>query len=173
MQEDLDLTAFLLLHIDAVLSSNPEPRPTCFHCGSVQVGIGRYRNALSGHRIPRFLCRTCNWEFTRLHGTPLYNRRLQKVDALLRLLSLPISCASAAEMLRTGSVQISDWVRELRSWLLELDPTGQWEALVRLGGLTTAITPAKWHFEEGGEREDRELTRRLQLQAVRDRHQAS
>lgn len=160
-QEDRELTAFLQRHIDALVSSNSEPRPPCFHCGSVHVGIQGYRNALSGQRIPRFLCRTCNREFTLLHGTPLYGRHAQKMEALIPLLSQPISRADVTEMLGTESMNIATKVKELRAWLLELDPTGKWEARVKLGGLPTAILPAQWHFEEAGAREDLELTRRL------------
>jgi transposase-like protein len=58
-------------------------------------------------------------------------------------------------------MNIAKQVKELRAWLLELDPTGKWEARVTLGGLPTAIMPAQWHFEEAGAREDFELTRRL------------
>ncbi|AIO35481.1 hypothetical protein DM39_3517 [Burkholderia cenocepacia] len=160
-QEDRELTAFLQRHIDALLSSNSEPRPPCFHCGSVHVGIQGYRNALSGQRIPRFLCRTCNREFTRLHGTPLYGRHAQKMEALIPLLSQPISRAEVTAMLGIASMNIATKVKELRAWLLELDSTGKWETRVRLGGLPTAILPAQWQFEEAGAREDFELTRRL------------
>ena len=161
MQEDRELTAFLRRHVDALLSPNSEPRPPCFHCGSAHVGIRGYRNSSSGHRIPRFLCGACNREFTRLHGTPLYGRHAQKMEALIPLLSQPISRSAVATMLKTESMNIATRVKELRSWLIELDPTGKWEARVKLGGLPTAIMPAQWHFKEGGAREDLELTRRL------------
>ncbi|WP_175695196.1 DUF746 domain-containing protein [Burkholderia ambifaria] len=83
------------------------------------------------------------------------------MKALIPLLSQPLSRSSMAAMLKTESMNIATRVKELRSWLLELDPTGKWEARVRLGGLPTAVTLAKWHFEESGTCEDGELTRRL------------
>ncbi|WP_157768509.1 DUF746 domain-containing protein [Burkholderia ambifaria] len=116
---------------------------------------------MSGHRIPRFICGSCNREFTRLHGTPLYGRRAQNMKELIPFLSQPIGRSAVSAMLKTESMNIATRVKELRSWLIELDPTGKWEARVKLGGLPTAITPAQWHFEEGGAREDLELTRRL------------
>lgn len=129
--EDPALTAFLQRHIDEVLSKDPTP-PPCHHCGSHQVVL-RYRGR-PPNGIPYFNCRHCGKGFNRRTGTALQSfLRCDKLEAFLPLLSQQRSIANASERLGVSHRMLSRWVRVFRQWLLRLDPSGEWEAKVKLG----------------------------------------
>jgi hypothetical protein len=58
--------------------------------------------------------------------------------AFAAMLSQQIPYAAAAEKLDLYPMVVSRWTRRMRAWLLQLDPTGYWEAKVRLGVLPPA-----------------------------------
>ena len=39
----------------------------------------------------------------------------------------------AADAIGVKAVTVARWIKRMRHWILELDPTGHWEAKVRLG----------------------------------------
>ncbi|WP_230323925.1 DUF746 domain-containing protein, partial [Burkholderia pseudomallei] len=73
----------------------------------------------------------------------------------------PISCLEAGKQMGSLPDDIGQRVKVWRAWLLQLDPSGQWERRVRLGGRPTELNPAPLAFDEIGAREDRALTARL------------
>jgi len=130
-REDPALTAFLQGHIAEALSKNPDP-PACHYCGGHQVTL-RYRGR-PPNGIPYFNCQQCGKGFNRRTGTALQSfLRCDKLDAFLPLLSQQRSIASTSDMLGVSRAMLARWVRVFRKWLLELDPSGEWEAKVRLG----------------------------------------
>ncbi|WP_374439998.1 DUF746 domain-containing protein [Pseudomonas panipatensis] len=129
--EDPELTAYLHRHIRAVFSRDTTP-PPCYYCSSQQVAL-RYRG-LPPNGIPYFTCKRCGKGFNRRTGTALQSfLRSDKLDAFLPLLSQQRSIASAGEMLGVSASMLKRWVRVFRKWLLKLDPSGEWEARVKLG----------------------------------------
>lgn len=81
IDEDKDLTAFLVSHIDWVLSTDLDA-PDCGHCGSDNTRLAvRPR---PGALLPRFLYRGCGSSFTRVTGTAL--ERALRRDVVMRML---------------------------------------------------------------------------------------
>ena len=158
--EDRELTAFLTAQIAPLLSERHEPRPRCPRCGGGHINSAGFRTRPIG-RLPMFECQTCRRYFSRTAGTPLGEKHLKKLDLFVSLLSQPISCTDAGERMGSLSNDISQRVVAWRVWLLQLDPSGQWERRIRLGGRPTELDPAPLTFDEVGAREDRALTFRL------------
>ncbi|BEH70577.1 hypothetical protein AQ765_07470 [Burkholderia pseudomallei] len=103
----------------------------------------------------------CRRYFSRTAGTPLGEKHLKKLDLFVSLLSQPTSCLEAGKQMGSLPDDIGQRVKVWRAWLLQLDPSGQWERRVRLGGRPTELNPAPLAFDEIGAREDRALTARL------------
>ncbi|WP_342310464.1 DUF746 domain-containing protein [Burkholderia pyrrocinia] len=155
--EDSELTAFLRVQIAAVLSASHEPRPCCPRCCGGDIITAGFRTRPVG-RLPMFECQTCKRYFSRTTGTPLGKKHLKKLDLFVFLLSQPLSCREAGEQMGSLPTDIGERVRAWRAWLLQLDPGGQWEQRVRLGGRPTELAPAPLAFDEIGAREDLTLT---------------
>lgn len=87
-------------------------------------------------RLPRpaFHCLCCKRRFNRRTGTPLLHLRYpDKMPPFVRLLSQQLTIREAARRLDVSIELIAAWTTKFRRWLLQLDPSGQWEAKVRLG----------------------------------------
>jgi len=158
--EDKALTAFLTGLIAACLAPSHEPRPRCPRCDGGHITSAGFRTRPIG-RLPMFECQTCRRYFSRTAGTPLGEKHLKKLDLFVSLLSQPISCLEAGKRMGSLPDDIGERVKVWRAWLLQLDPTGQWERRVRLGGRRTELAPTPLVFDEIGTREDLELTARL------------
>lgn len=158
--EDQELTAFLTARIAAVLSANHEPRPHCPRCGGDHISRGGYKTRQIG-RLPMFECQTCKRYFGRTTGTPLSEKHLKRLDVFVSLLSQPLSCVEAGHRMGSLPDDIKARVTTWRAWLLQLDPGGDWERRVRLGGRPTELDPIPLTFKETGAREDTKLTVRL------------
>jgi transposase-like protein len=133
--EDTDVTEFVQAHLAKVFSLSEAP-PACGHCGDRDTRLRRA--ARPGQvRLPAFLCLTCKRQFNRLTGTPLANMSKREpastLMAFAAMLSQQMPYAAAAEKLGLHVMVVSRWTRRMRAWLLQLDPTGHWEAKVRLG----------------------------------------
>jgi transposase-like protein len=133
--EDTDLTEFVQAHLAEVFALSGDP-PACAHCGDRHTRLRR--SARQGDlRLPAFLCLICKRQFNRLTGTPLANiAKRAPVSTLLAftsMLSQQMPYAAAAEKCGLHVMAVSRWTRRMRAWLLQLDPTGYWEAKVRLG----------------------------------------
>ncbi|WP_429440939.1 DUF746 domain-containing protein [Paraburkholderia sp. GAS33] len=133
--EDTDLTEFVQAHLAEVFSLSENP-PACGHCGDRHT---RFRRSAGPRklRLPAFVCQTCKRQFNRLTGTPLANIGKRAPACTLMtftaMLSQQMPYAAAAEKCGLQVVLVSRWARRMRTWLLQLDPTGYWEAKVRLG----------------------------------------
>ncbi|AKM05460.1 MULTISPECIES: DUF746 domain-containing protein [Burkholderia cepacia complex] len=158
--EDTELTAFLTEQIAAILSESHDPRPCCPRCGGSHINSAGFRTRPVG-RLPMFECQTCRRYFSRTVGTPLGEKHLKKLDLFVSLLSRPISCVDAGERMGSLSTDIGKRVMAWRTWLLQIDSTGEWERRVRLGGRPTELDPAPLLFQEIGASEDLVLTARL------------
>lgn len=127
---------FLARHVDQLLSPLPDPRPACFRCGCDHPELVGPRRVALGV-LPRYRCPTCGAHYTRLSRTPLAHRHLARTTlmALLERLPEPLTLRRAADEIGIGHIALGRIVRALRAWLLELDPSGEQEAKVQLGGL--------------------------------------
>lgn len=160
--EDRELTAFVSAQLDLLLSPDHDPKLPCPRCGGTEIVTNGSSKLVSGRRRPLFRCKMCSRIYSRLIGTPFENRRyLAKQHLLIPLLSQPLSFVEAGE--RTGSLpmHVKCWVFTFRKWLLEADPSGQWEQRVRLGGRLGELHTSALHFAEVGSQEDAVLTDRL------------
>jgi transposase-like protein len=129
--EDRALTACVLRALREARSRSEVP-PVCPHCGSRATILASRPHA----RMPRptFRCRDCGRCYNRLTGTPLARLRHEdKLLAFARLLSQQISYAQAAARLDVDYTAIANWVAKFRLWLLQIDPSGEWESRVRIG----------------------------------------
>lgn len=136
--EDLELSAFLLKRIDAVLSASTTP-DLCPWCGSAQT---EYRSTKRLGSLPGFLCRSCEAHFTRASNTPLTDENI-RADAwrLVPMLAWQESAEAAAHELGVSVSLLAAWLRTWRRWLLLLDPSGAMEARMSLG-LRPQIEPS-------------------------------
>ncbi len=161
-EEDVELTAFILRQIDVVMSGNHEPRPACPHCGSTDVVAFGFRRRARA-QVPQFLCLSCELTFDRTFGTPMDSRErpLHKIQQFAATLSLPLTFCAVYPIVRCTSDDIKNLVVAFRIWLLKLDPSGQWESRVKLGGRFGELHKETMHFEEAGSREDLMLTYQL------------
>ncbi|WP_406869851.1 DUF746 domain-containing protein [Paraburkholderia fungorum] len=129
--EDEELTRFLKIHVDQVLSDSIEP-PPCPHCGSHCTRLASAKRATSP--LPQFQCRACARLYSRTTRTPLANMlRKDILYGILPLLSQHRPLAHAADQLGTTPEIVKAWVRRFREWLLVLNPAGDFERRVRLG----------------------------------------
>lgn len=158
--EDKKLTEFLTGLLAALLAPSHDPRPRCPRCGAGHINSAGFRTRPIG-RLPMFECQTCRRYFSRTAGTPLGEKHLKRLDLFVSLQSQPISCLEAGKQMGSLPDDIGERVKVWRAWLLQLDPSGQWERRIRLGGRPTELDPAPLTFDEVGAREDRALTARL------------
>ena len=129
--EDVELTAFLDNALRDHYSKSEVP-PPCPFCKSTDTGLAGRPHARQP--LPSFLCKTCRFRhFNRLTGTPLSRLRGAKLPAFVRLLSQQMSYAEATRRLGVDYTAVENWTKKFRTWLLQLDPSGKWEARVRLG----------------------------------------
>ncbi len=130
LTEDLGLTDFLTRSWLDLVNQQPTPLPRCPHCDGLRIRPDRTK----GGSLPSFFCHGCKRSFNRLTGTPfshLVNRA--KGAAMIPLLSRQMSLDQAGKRLGRTKKAVLSWLLAFRRWLLELDPSGQLEARVRLG----------------------------------------
>jgi len=129
--EDIELTAFLSSALQEFYSLSEAP-PPCPLCQSNNTELlSRVHARLP---LPAFRCRACGLrQFNRLTGTPLARLRRAKIPAFIRLLSQQMPYAEATRRLGVDYTAVENWTKKFRIWLLQLDPSGKWEARVRLG----------------------------------------
>ncbi|MGF6766243.1 hypothetical protein P3T24_006589 [Paraburkholderia sp. GAS33] len=65
---------------------------------------------------------------------------MSKLDIFLPLLSQPFPFAHAAALMGSLPEDIKKRVLAIRLWLLRIDPSGEWERRVRLGGVLPSCT---------------------------------
>ncbi|WP_158229210.1 DUF746 domain-containing protein [Collimonas sp. PA-H2] len=129
--EDKTLTVYLEQALAEVYSKNLHP-PACPHCFSRRTILAARPRA--NEPKPSFFCKTCDRRFNRLTGTPLARLRYAELmPAFFRLLSQQLPYEDAARRLNVYVPLIRNWAKKIRQWLLQLDPSGEWEAKVRLG----------------------------------------
>ncbi|WP_196754994.1 DUF746 domain-containing protein [Burkholderia cepacia] len=135
-REDRELTDYLNRHIEAAYSENPEPVPVCPWCGT--GSHTRFMSFVTAR--PIYGCSTCGKTFSRLTGTPLSGVRYrEQLASFIRLLPQPVNCSQAAAELNVSAQLIRKfWLPKFRRWLLDLDPSGQWERRVLLGSAPQA-----------------------------------
>ncbi|MGG6898165.1 DUF746 domain-containing protein [Rhizobium sp. BR 315] len=129
--EDEALTAWLQGQFDEILSHWEAP-PRCPHCQGGETVLAT-RAAHPKPVIPVFRCLDCDVHFRRTTGTPLSGLKFQKLPQFIRLLSQQRPVTDAADVLGVKAVTVVRWIKRTRQWMLQLDPTGHWEAKVRLG----------------------------------------
>ncbi|WP_012760836.1 MULTISPECIES: DUF746 domain-containing protein [Ralstonia] len=130
LTEDPALTEFLTSAWLDLISTRSTPVPRCPRCDGDRIRAER----ASGHALPHYFCHTCKSGFNRLTGTPfarLVGR--EKGTAMIPLLSRQMSLLQARKRLGRTQKAMLTWLLAFRKYLLELDPTGRWEAKVRLG----------------------------------------
>ena len=132
LTEGKALTAYLHRVWSDLVNPLPDPVPCCPHCDGQRVRPNRPKRG----KLPQFfcLCHGCQREFNRFTGTPF--ARLQnriKGANMIPLLSRQMSLLQAGERLGRTQKAMLSWLLAFRSYLLELDPTGLWEAKMRLG----------------------------------------
>lgn len=131
LTEDPRLPLFLESIIAQVFSQDVTP-PVCPHCAGTHTRLTAARPP--GGAAPQFGCHSCGRHFTRLVGTP--PARLTRKDGLsafVRLLSQQRPLPDAIRELSLSEQTASPWVEKCRLWLLQLDPSGAYEQLVKLG----------------------------------------
>ncbi|NKA93509.1 hypothetical protein GO283_01983 [Ralstonia solanacearum] len=129
--EDLELTAFLTREWQALVNLRSTPLPRCPRCDGLRVRADGIKRA---SKLPVFFCHGCKKSFNRLAGTPfahLVDRA--KGAAMIPLLSRQMSLLQAGKRLGRSQKAVLSWSLAFRRYLLELDPSGRWEARVRLG----------------------------------------
>lgn len=129
--EDLELTGFLTRAWLELVNRRPNPVPACPRCECTRI---RPENPRRAEQLPTFFCHGCKRQFNRLTGTPFTQLANRSAGAaMIPLLSRQMSLQQAG--LRLGRTQkaVLSWLLAFRRWLLELDPSGRWEARVRLG----------------------------------------
>ena len=129
--EDKALTRYLERVLRETRSLSLDP-PTCPYCVSRLTILSIRPHARLP--MPAFRCNACGKGFNRLTGTPLARlRHANKLPQFIRLLSCQMSYKQATEVLEVDYSAVANWAEKFRAWLLLLDPTGAWEARVRLG----------------------------------------
>ncbi|HWW06357.1 DUF746 domain-containing protein [Collimonas sp.] len=131
--EDLELTSYLQNVLSEILSLSLDPLD-CPRCHSDRTSLSQV--PISKHRYPSpyFECKACKKIFTRLTDTPLAGiHDLIVISAFIRLLSQQLPYEEARRRLGVGHKFVADRTKRFRIWLLKLDPSGKWEARVRLG----------------------------------------
>ncbi|WP_244136576.1 DUF746 domain-containing protein [Burkholderia sp. BCC0405] len=129
--EDGDLTDYLMRAWYDLIHPSPTPVPRCPHCDGLRIRPDRPSGK---SKLPIYFCHTCKKSFNRLTGTPFANlKNLAKGTEMIPLLSRQMSLLQACERLGRTKKAILSWLLAFRRYLLELDPSGRWEARVRLG----------------------------------------
>lgn len=146
--EDGDLTDYLMRAWYDLIHVSPTPVPRCPHCGGLRIRPDRPSGK---SKLPVYFCHACKKSFNRLTGTPFANlKNLAKGTEMIPLLSRQMSLLQAGERLGRTQKAVLSWLLAFRRYLLELDPSGRWEARVRLG---VRVAPrarcAKCGFEGG------------------------
>lgn len=130
--EDRKLTDFLTRAWLELVNPLSTPLPRCPHCDGLRIRPDGHKKKRDG--LPVFFCHGCKRSFNRLTGTPfarLLNRA--KGAAMIPLLSRQLSLLQVGKRLGRTQKAVHSWLLAFRRWLLELDPSGHWEARVRLG----------------------------------------
>lgn len=129
--EDPELTSYLERVLAEKLSLSAEPFD-CPHCHSNRTCLLQAPTA--NQPRPFFRCNDCELRFSRLTGTPLAGlHHLAIMPAFIRLLSQQIPYEEARKRLGVSHQAIAQWTKKFRLWLFRIDPSGKWEARVRLG----------------------------------------
>ncbi|WP_256254379.1 DUF746 domain-containing protein [Burkholderia ubonensis] len=129
--EDVDLTDYLMRAWYHLIHHSPTPVPRCPHCDGLRIRPDRPSGK---SKLPIYFCHTCKKSFNRLTGTPFARlQNLAKGTEMIPLLSRQMSLLQAGERLGRTQKAVLSWLLAFRRYLLELDPTGRWEARVRLG----------------------------------------
>lgn len=129
--EDVDLTDYLMRAWYDLIHHSPTPVPRCPHCDGLRIRPDRPSGK---SKLPIYFCHTCKKSFNRLTGTPFARlHNLAKGTEMIPLLSRQMSLLQAGERLGRTQKAVLSWLLAFRRYLLELDPTGRWEARVRLG----------------------------------------
>ncbi len=146
--EDKELTAYLQRELEQVQSLSLHPC-ACPRCGSRQTALKNRPDAYS--RRPTFKCKSCRRRFNRLTGTPLARLHYPELmPEFIRLLSQQVPYEEASRRLGLDYNAVQNWAKKFRLWLLQLDPSGQWEARVRLGIKPRAHIRCPRCGDEGG-----------------------
>ncbi|WP_175948461.1 DUF746 domain-containing protein [Burkholderia pyrrocinia] len=129
--EDVALTDYLTRAWLELASSSPTPVPRCPHCDGLRIRPGRPTRV---NKLPVFFCHACKRSFNRLTGTPFARLRNQtKGAAIIPMLSCQMTIVRVGERIGMSDDGVLSWLLAFRRYLLELDPSGRWEARVRLG----------------------------------------
>lgn len=129
--EDVDLTDYLMRAWYDLIHRSPTPVPRCPHCDGLRI---RAERPSGKSKLPTYFCHTCKKSFNRLTGTPFAGlQNLGKGTEMIPLLSRQMSMMQAGERLGRTQKAVLSWLLAFRRFLLELDPSGRWEARVRLG----------------------------------------
>lgn len=129
--EDKVFSGWLQGQFDELFSSSEAP-PRCPHCQGGETVLAT-RAAHPRPVLPVFRCISCDVHFRRTTGTPISNLKFQNLEQFIRLLSQQRPVTEAAAILGVKPATVTRWIKRTRQWILELDPTGQWESRVRLG----------------------------------------
>lgn len=128
---DVALTDYLTRAWLELASPSPTPVPRCPHCDGVLTQPSRAGGA---NKLPGYFCRACERSFNRLTGTPFARlRNRTKGAAIIPLLSHQTALVHVGERIGMSVEGLLSWLLAFRRYLLELDPSGRWEARVRLG----------------------------------------
>ncbi|WP_423758934.1 DUF746 domain-containing protein [Burkholderia sp. NLJ2] len=131
LTEDVDLTDYLMRAWYELIHLSPTPVPRCPHCDGLRIRPDRPSGK---SKLPIYFCHACKKSFNRLTGTPFANlKNLAKGTVMIPLLSRQMSLLQAGERLGRTQKAVLSWLLAFRRYLLELDPSGRWEARVRLG----------------------------------------
>lgn len=134
--EDKALTAFLERALAEAYSLDLHPI-ACPYCHSHHTSLTQKAHTRSPR--PAFYCGKCEKRFNRLTCTPLARlRHAEMMPAFVRLLSQQLPYEEACRRLGVDYKAIANWTKKFRLWLLQLDPSGRWEAKVLLGIKTRA-----------------------------------
>ncbi|MPV67678.1 DUF746 domain-containing protein [Burkholderia sp. BE17] len=129
--EDGDLTDYLMRAWYDLIHLSSTPVPRCPHCDGLRIRPDRPSGK---SKLPVYFCHACKKSFNRLTGTPFANlKNLAKGTEMIALLSRQMSLMQAGERLGRSQKAVLSWLLAFRRYLLELDPSGKWEARVRLG----------------------------------------
>lgn len=121
------------------MSSNADPMPSCPYCQGIVIRKMGFSQLRDGHRLPSYRCGSCGRYFNRLSATPLaYRPNREYLWELIKWLPRSVSCAEAARELHVLEAPLRRTVKQLRRWLLVLDPSGCYEQGVQLVGRFTA-----------------------------------
>jgi transposase-like protein len=129
--EDKAFSDWLQSQLDEIFSLSEEP-PRCPHCQGDETVLAT-RAAHPKPVLPVFRCVSCDVHFRRTTGTPLSGLKFHNLPQFIALLSQQRPVTDAAAILDVKAATVTRWIKRMRQWILHLDPTGYWEAKVRLG----------------------------------------